>query len=140
MSVRRALAEIDSAEFAEWMAYSQIEPFGPEREDQRFGVLAALIANVNRDSKTKPEPFTVDEFFPRYEDLLAQLNPADAGPPPDKLQSKLTAWAAVMSKANAKERSGDSDKTTEARGHGRSERVARRGRGGTQEASDASAT
>lgn len=133
MSVRRAQDEIDAPEFAEWMAYAKIEPFGPEREDQRAGVIAALIANVNRDSKSKPEPFTVEEFFPRYEDLFADLEGQSKGPEPATLESKLTAWAAVMTAANTKENRGHSDKASKDRGHGRAKRVAGRGRGGTQD-------
>ena len=47
------------------MAYATLEPFGPIREDQRAGVIAAMIANVNRDTSEHPEPFTVEEFLPR---------------------------------------------------------------------------
>jgi hypothetical protein len=33
------------------------------RIDARFGVVAAVIANVNRDSKSKPTPFGPADFF-----------------------------------------------------------------------------
>lgn len=35
------------------MAYDQLEPFGEERADERAGVVAALIANVNRRRGTR---------------------------------------------------------------------------------------
>lgn len=92
MSVRRAQLEIDSAEFAEWMAYANLEPFGPVREDQRAGVVASIIANVNRDTSAHPDPFTVDEFFPRYEDVTAEEQTTDE----ERLKNKLTAWATAM--------------------------------------------
>lgn len=34
------------------------------REDARFGQVAALIANVNRDSKQRPVPYHPSDFFP----------------------------------------------------------------------------
>ncbi len=58
---------MSSAEFAEWMAYYAIEPFGEERADLRMGVLASLIANINRDPKKQREPFTPSDFMPRFE-------------------------------------------------------------------------
>lgn len=96
MSVKRCMREVDSPEFAEWMAYSMIEPFGPDREDERAGMIAALIANVNRDPKLRPEPYDVDDFFPSWDAAMAKAREATEGPPPDKLKSKLAAWAAAM--------------------------------------------
>jgi hypothetical protein len=96
MSVSRAQREISSPEFTEWMAYSIWEPFGPEREDQRAGMIAALIANVNRDSSKRSEPYDVEDFFPRYGEQVQ----AEAATPVD-LESKLMAWAAKVNAANA---------------------------------------
>ncbi len=64
MSVRQAQREIDSAEFAEWMAYYQIEPFGEMVADIRHGLACALLANVNRDRKAQPTPYTPEDFIP----------------------------------------------------------------------------
>lgn len=52
MSVRRAQAEIDSAEFGEWIAFYSLEPFGDRTADYRAGVVASTIANVNRGKDT----------------------------------------------------------------------------------------
>ena len=100
MSVKRAQREIDSQEFAEWMAYSNWEPFGPEREDQRAGMIAALTANVNRDPAKRPEPYDVEDFFPRYD--TAERKAAAQVQEAPNLESKLTAWAAAMAAANQK--------------------------------------
>jgi Protein of unknown function (DUF4035) len=98
MSVRRAQLEIDSGEFSEWMAYAALEPFGPIREDERAGVVASVTANVNRDSKTKRDPFVSTDFFPRHpidedenEEALKDAEPVEVD-----LAAKLKAWAAVM--------------------------------------------
>lgn len=53
MSVARAMREIDSAEFADWMAYYRIEPFGERMSDLRTGIIAATVANANRGKKQK---------------------------------------------------------------------------------------
>lgn len=39
-------ARMSSQEFAEWMAYAQIEPFGGSRADLRFAMIATLIAGI----------------------------------------------------------------------------------------------
>lgn len=104
MSVKRAQREIDSPEFSEWMAYAEIEPFGPIREDLRAGQVAALIANVNRDPKTKPDAYTAEDFFPPpWVDVQAA---EVAAPEPVDLGSKLTAWALAMSDDNRKKQKG----------------------------------
>ncbi len=64
MSVRQAQREIDSGEFAEWMAYYQIEPFGEMVADIRHGLACALLANVNRDRRTQPTPYVPEDFIP----------------------------------------------------------------------------
>jgi hypothetical protein len=56
---------VTSREFAEYMAFHELEPFGPEREDLRAGIVASTIANANRDPK-KHGPYTADDFMPRY--------------------------------------------------------------------------
>jgi hypothetical protein len=62
MSVKQAQCEIDSAEFSEWLAYWQLEPWGQSREDLRIGILAALYANTHRASDATP--YAPDTFFP----------------------------------------------------------------------------
>ena len=95
MSVRRAQLEIDSQEFAEWMAYSALEPFGPERDDERAGAIAATIANVYRDSSKRSDPFGAWDFFPRHPVLAGGDTPDTKDSAPD-LAGKLMAWAAAM--------------------------------------------
>ena len=70
---------LSSRVFAQWMAYASIEPFGEERADVRAGIIASVIANVNRDRKKRPEPFAPQDFMPFVE------RPA----PEDDLSQKL---------------------------------------------------
>lgn len=73
MTVRELLTRIDSRELTEWMAFFELEPWGSEIEDHRFGVVASTIANVNRDPKRRARSYEPDDFFPpritREEDL-----------------------------------------------------------------------
>ncbi|WP_150558866.1 phage tail assembly protein T [Pandoraea bronchicola] len=64
MSVARCQAEVSGAEFGEWLAYYQIEPFGTRVDDLRAGVIAAATYNVNRDRKRQPEPFGPSDVIP----------------------------------------------------------------------------
>lgn len=59
------LAEMTSVQFAEWMAYSKLEPWGEERDDLRMGIIASTIANVNRGKGQKA--FKPDDFMPQFE-------------------------------------------------------------------------
>jgi len=57
------LAGMSAATFAEWQLYDQIEPFGEFRAELRHGAQMALTANMNRDSKARPEPFRSIDFM-----------------------------------------------------------------------------
>lgn len=48
--------------FAEWQAYCALEPFGPEAEYWRAGLIASILANVHR--KKNQKPFTPEDFMP----------------------------------------------------------------------------
>lgn len=53
----RDLSEIDAmpaAEFARWMAYYQIEPFGVVRDNFHFATLCATMVNIHRNPKSRP--------------------------------------------------------------------------------------
>lgn len=56
------MSVLSSRQLSEWMAYDRLEPFGEERADLRAGVVASVIANVNRGKKGKaysPQDFTL---------------------------------------------------------------------------------
>lgn len=55
-----------NGEFAAWQAFYQTEPFGELRSDIRMAMLAALLANINRDETKQSEPFAVQDFLPDY--------------------------------------------------------------------------
>jgi hypothetical protein len=53
-----------SLEFTESLAFERLEPDPAEKAVQLLAYLCALMANVHRDTKAKPSPFTVDDFLP----------------------------------------------------------------------------
>lgn len=56
-------SSMDSREFAEWIEFYKIHPFGETRADFRNAMVCALLANANRDPKSQPvemEAFMVD--------------------------------------------------------------------------------
>ena len=62
--VRRLMQEIDSRDFTDYLAMSRLEPWGSEIEDLRAGTIVSMLANINRDSAKRPEPFGALEFMP----------------------------------------------------------------------------
>lgn len=52
---------MSAEEFAAWRAFDAISPIGGERADRHAALIAAVIANANRDPK-KHDPFTLDDF------------------------------------------------------------------------------
>jgi hypothetical protein len=48
-------------EFLGWIAYSEIEPFGDEREDLRAGILWSLLGMVNSDKRSH-DRFGLDKY------------------------------------------------------------------------------
>ena len=52
-----------SGQLAEWMAYDAVEPSGEYRQELRSGQLCSLLANINRDSEKRPEPFVPLDFM-----------------------------------------------------------------------------
>jgi hypothetical protein len=56
---------MSSAEFAEWIAFHNIDPWSEHRADIRSATIATVIANANRGKRSKP--FKVDDFMPKFE-------------------------------------------------------------------------
>ncbi|MET3431434.1 hypothetical protein ABIC71_000912 [Herbaspirillum seropedicae] len=72
MSVRQAQSEISSKEFAGWLAFYQLEPFGDLVADRRHAVAVQTFANAHRDPKHKPEPYQEHDFI-RWGDLARRV-------------------------------------------------------------------
>jgi len=62
---------VSSRRFAEYWAFHQREPIGPDREDLRMAIVASVVANVNRNPKKRPKPYVPADFMASaYMDLV----------------------------------------------------------------------
>lgn len=50
-------------QFRRWLDFYELEPWGDERADLRSGIVASILANVNRDP-TKSSSFSPYDFMP----------------------------------------------------------------------------
>lgn len=66
---------MDSAEITEMMAFEGLEPFGALPDEFRLGQVAAVVANVNRDARTTPDPFTAADFMPALRAAFPAADP-----------------------------------------------------------------
>jgi hypothetical protein len=56
--------EVMSAnEFADWVAYYQLNPFGPFRSDVQAATIASTVANANA---AKGKKFRIQDFLPQF--------------------------------------------------------------------------
>lgn len=53
-----------SREFTESLAFERLEPDPAEMTMHLLAVLVTMTANINRDTKSKPQPYSVDDFLP----------------------------------------------------------------------------
>lgn len=61
------MSRISSRELTEWQAYNQFDPLDhQERADWRAAMLAALLAEINRNKKKRRKPYTAQDFMPEY--------------------------------------------------------------------------
>jgi hypothetical protein len=61
------LASMRPSEFGLWCALYKQEPWGEQRADLRAAINTSVLANVNRNTKKKHEPFTPLDFMPYAE-------------------------------------------------------------------------
>lgn len=57
------LCELNWSQFAAWLKYAEIEPFGEERGDLRMAVSTSAIVNNARALEVKRPPLTTPEDF-----------------------------------------------------------------------------
>jgi hypothetical protein len=88
------LNELSAAQFAEWIAYYNLEPWGPQQEDFRAGQICASIANYAGKARNEKSGLaSAAEFFPslleKPEDLGKPVLVADAKAQSDLIREKL---------------------------------------------------
>lgn len=91
MTVAELGRRMSSTEFTDWLAYADVEPFGPLAD----GAAAAWLANVNRDPKKRPEALSTA-------DALGAFAFDRPGPQPQDeaaVMARDRTWAATMRRA-----------------------------------------
>ena len=58
-NVDAMLRSMTAKQFHEWMVFAELEPFGEDREDARFGSVVQVLTNVYRNSKRHPSPYAL---------------------------------------------------------------------------------
>ena len=58
---------MSSAEFAEWMAFYRLDPFGSWREDYRAGTIAAATVNSRAFRPKHDKSLGPDAFMPTFD-------------------------------------------------------------------------
>ena len=58
------LSELSAEEYQGWWDYYQLEPWGTAQHALHSGIHSALVANMQRTSKSKGEPFKPLDFMP----------------------------------------------------------------------------
>ncbi|MCP4201157.1 MAG: DUF4035 domain-containing protein [bacterium] len=53
-------------ELTEWIAFSQLEPFGAEFDEYLSALIASVVAEVNRNRKKRGKPFSPKEFMQHW--------------------------------------------------------------------------
>jgi hypothetical protein len=84
------LAQMPAGLMAEWMAFDMVEPVSlGYRGDVQAGIIASLIANVNRDVKKRKEAYRVEDFMPEW----GSSGENAQEPSPEDVWAKVKAWA-----------------------------------------------
>jgi len=93
-------------EFNEWWEYSKLEPFITDRVDYNNAMSMSLTANMNRDSKKQPEPFSPTDFLIEYnKQSIASAKPKSKLTEEEIQAEKITALfmqATASAKANGR--------------------------------------
>lgn len=85
------MLRINAHQFAEWLAFFSLEPWGAPVENWRTGLVSAVIANTVRDSKKRRKPFQPEDFMPE-EPSVAQKAPVNQDLLRAKIDSVMVAW------------------------------------------------
>jgi hypothetical protein len=66
MTVAELRNRISAAEFTSWAALEDLDPWGQARDDYRFALLTAVVANSAGSLKKNKQPWSVEDFLLRF--------------------------------------------------------------------------
>jgi len=76
VALGKTIAEVEqmsATELTAWAAFEILQPFPVTRIEIGLASIQCLIANMFRDSKSNPSPFTVDDFIPVFTEEEAEI-------------------------------------------------------------------
>ncbi len=89
MTVEELKRKMSYEEFVDWMAFYQIEPFGPAVNNLGHAITSSVIANVNRDPKKQKKPYKPDDFLIKVDRAKKILNPKKTMAQLEKLRATM---------------------------------------------------
>ncbi len=89
MTVEELKNKMSYEEFIDWMAFYQIEPFGPSVNSLGHAVTSSVIANVNRNPKKQKKPYKPDDFLIKVDRAKKILNPKKTMVQLEKLRATM---------------------------------------------------
>lgn len=72
MTISEIKARMTHSELVDWMAYYKLEPFGPDADNWRAGLVSATVANVNRGKNRKA--YKPTDFMPRRKQTPGEVS------------------------------------------------------------------
>lgn len=60
------LRSLTARQFQQWLLYLDIEPIESLRADYRAAQIVSMLANINRDTKKRANPFTPEDFLLKF--------------------------------------------------------------------------
>ena len=94
---------MSSHEFAEWMAFYKLQPFGEVRSDLRMALMMAQMANIFRGKDSKE--FTAKDFMPDFDKALEELEVSEEIPEHEKRWQKIKSVFGGLAAAVKKKKS-----------------------------------
>ncbi len=93
---------MSSHEFAEWLAFRRIQPFGEWRDDWRMATLAAVITNAITRSKDTDPIREAKDFMPDFEKALDEMEAQEEISEQERVMHKIKSVFGGLAAASRK--------------------------------------
>lgn len=95
---------MSSHEFAEWLAFRQLQPFGEWRDDWRMATLAAVITNAMTRSKDSDPIREAKDFMPDFEKALDEMESQEEISEQERVMRKIKGVFGGLAAASKKKK------------------------------------
>lgn len=108
-TVGELLDSVSYPELMEWVEFLQVDPDPEWRADARSAQICTILANVNRDTKQRPQPYGMQDFmlFDKLAEAKKAQAPAEEAAAPAKaggakIAPETVSWLFAMSRKGKK--------------------------------------